>query len=323
LLEDVVTAEALLETQLRTYGVAPQIIGEVLEERNKLLSSLAQDHPYSHNGIAQALIDASNDEHDLELALVVAARTLGFVAKHISGAGEPDGLARHVAYPGKVTLLTLEAKASADVPSLSAIDFAGLHEHRKDKKADGVLLVAPSYPGGKREEDAAAAKRSIELQISCWTVEQLARVVRAAEARHFNAETVINIVLKAFSPLQVATAINDLFKAPIWDQQSLASAIIDALEKIAEILQDMDRTVEAIAPAIASNEKFRGITKEDIVKASSDLSAGSQGALAFDGSVYTVLTSFDELRRRATAVAGEDVRPLRPGTFRLFPNAEQ
>jgi hypothetical protein len=102
LLEDILTAEVMLETQLRRFGVSPQIIGEVLEERNKLLTGLVEDHPFSHNGIAQALLDASSDEHDLELAIVAAARALGFVAKHISGADEPDGLARYVAYPGKL-----------------------------------------------------------------------------------------------------------------------------------------------------------------------------------------------------------------------------
>ncbi len=316
LLEDIVTAEAMLETQLRTFGVSPQIIGEVLEERNKLLTSLVQDHPYSHNGIAQSLIDSSADEHDLELALVAAARALGFVAKHISGSNEPDGIARHISYPGRSIALTLEAKSSATVPSLSAIDFAGLSRHRKDHKADGVLLVAPSYPGKSLAEDAAAAKTAVELRISCWTVAQLAKIVRAAESRHFNAQTVIGIVLSAFSPDQVDAAVNNLFTLPSWNMQSLCSAIVDELQRISSLLRDMVRTVDTIAAGIASRADFTGISREDIVKASSELAASSQGALAFDGQVYTVLTSFDELRRRAAALVGDQVRPMRTGSFR-------
>jgi hypothetical protein len=316
LLEDIVTAEAMLEAQLRTYGVSPQVIGEVLEERNKLLTSLVQDHPFSHNGIGQALIDASADEHDLELALVAAARALGFVAKHISGADEPDGVARHAAYPGKATTITLEAKSSGVVPSLSAIDFAGLARHRDDYEADGVLLVAPAYPGSTKAEDAAAAKSATALKISCWTVGQLATVVRAAEARHFNAQTVISIVQSAYAPDEVTAAIAELFKKPSWDVPLLSAAIIDTLESIASLLTDMDRTVDSIAPLIAQKVEFINISRDDIVKASSDLASASQGALNFDGKVYTVLTSFDELRRRTTNVAAASITPLRDSTFR-------
>ena len=230
---------------------------------------------------------------------------------------EPDGIARHVSYPGKSSSITLEAKSSAKVPSLSAIDFAGLARHRKDHTADGVLLIAPSYPGSTKEEDAAAARSAVELKISCWTVAQLASVVRAAESRHFNAQTVISIVQSAFSPVEVSKAVGELFATPIWNMQGLCSAIIDELEKISQLLTDMDRTVDSIAPGIA---KRSGICwhfqRRDREKASSELSAASQGALAFDGRVYAIFTSFDELRRRAASLAGDDIRPLRNSTFR-------
>src|SRR5205807_938963 len=103
LLEDMATSEVLLEVELRLFTVAPQIIGEVLERRDELLRALALDHPYSLSAVAKALRDAANDEYDLEIALVAAARGLGLVAKHISGDGEPDGVARFVEYPEKAT----------------------------------------------------------------------------------------------------------------------------------------------------------------------------------------------------------------------------
>ena len=316
-LEDFVTAEVLLETQLRAVGVDPRIIGEVLQERDKLLSSLVRDHPYSYYAIAQALTDAANDEHDLELALVAAARALGFVAKHISGAGEPDGIARHTAYPARTVTLTLEAKSSADCPSLSAIDFAGLSEHRDRYNADGVLLVAPSYPGASvKEDDSAAAFRAKQMKISCWTIGDLARVVREAEARHFNADTISRIVLNASTPAEVSSAVEQLFSVPAWDRQALASAIISALEGMAGVLEDMDRTVESVATEIAKNTKFPNIKREDIVKASTELAMSSQGALAFDGSVYRIFASFEEIRRRTEAIASDGFEPFRSGRFK-------
>jgi hypothetical protein len=213
-----VTAEALLEVYLREHDVPAHTIGEVLERRDVLLRSLAQDHPFSLELISQSLRDAAADERDLEVALVTAARALGFVAKHISGDGEPDGLARFTEYPGGEKKITLEAKSSASVPSLSAIDFAGLHEHMKAYKAQGCLLVAPSYPGTTREEDSAAANRARQQKVSCWTVDRLARVVAATEARHLTAQDILNIVLKEFSPDAVSAAVESLLAKPGWNK---------------------------------------------------------------------------------------------------------
>lgn len=311
LLEDVATAEAMLETQLRLARIRPQVIGEVLEERDKLLRGLAQDHPYSPTAIAKALRDSASHEHDLELALVAAARSLGFVAKHISGAGEPDGIARFISYPESTTVITLEAKSSKEVPSLSAIDFAGLHEHKEAHKAQGCLLVAPAYPGSSKEEYSAASARAKNLQISCWTIEQIARVVESAEVRHITAKQIIDIVLSKFSPDDVASAINLLFQSPTWDQHKLALAVIEALRTMAGKLADTPRNVLSVATVLANTAGFEGITTEDVRKAISQLAANSQGALIFDGETLSVFTSYDELARRAAAFTGEGGKPLR------------
>ena len=95
LLEDFVTAEALLEVYLRENNVPYYIIGDILEKRDALLRSLALDHYYSFPFIAKNCpkYSAAKDL-DLEIALVIATRALGFVSKHIAGAGEPDGLGK-------------------------------------------------------------------------------------------------------------------------------------------------------------------------------------------------------------------------------------
>jgi hypothetical protein len=157
LLHDVVTAEALLEIYLREAGVPAKRVGEVLERRDVLLRALAMDHPYALRHIAAQLRDAASDERNLEIAIVAAARALGFVATHISGGGEMDGIARFMDYPGGEKKIALEAKSSADVPSLGAIDFAGLREHVEGLGAEGCLLVAPAYPGDSRGNRSAAA----------------------------------------------------------------------------------------------------------------------------------------------------------------------
>ncbi|WP_081815327.1 ATP-binding protein [Leifsonia aquatica] len=187
LLYDVAVAEALLEVYLREAGLAPHLVGEVLERRDGLLRSLAREHVNSPSAIAALLRDSSAKDRDLEIALVVAARALGFVAKHIGNADRADGVARFHDYPNGERKITLEAKSSADVPSLSALDFAGLEQHMRAEGAHGCLLVAPSYPGASRGEDAQAAQRARSAKVSCWTIDQLATVVTSLtthDSRH-------------------------------------------------------------------------------------------------------------------------------------------
>ncbi len=315
LLEDMLTAEALLEAQLREAYISPQVIGEVFETRNKLLVGLAHDHPFSPYLVAQSLRDAANDEHDLELALVAAARSLGFTAKHLSGAGEPDGIARFVTYPEKVRLITLEAKSSKLVPSLSAIDFAGLDEHVGDKEADGCLLVAPSYPA-ILDDGSATATRAKRLRISCWTINQLAKVLEVAERRHINAEQIYEIVTNHHAPSEVASAIAALLSDPTWDQHQLGLAIIAALKEQEGILPDMQRTTQSIAQTIARNPQFQGIKVDDIRKASISLANSSQGALRVEGDTFVMLTALSELERRVATMLGRNGEPLRRSTLR-------
>ena len=221
LLEDFVTAEMLLEVYMRESHISAHIIGDILEQRDKLLRSLARDGSYSFSRIGQALRESAADEHESEINLVVAMRALGFTAKHVSGSGEPDGIARYTDYPNGEKELTLEAKSSRDVPSLGAIDFAGLESHGSKLGADGCLLIMPSYPGEAREDDSEAAERAGNAKVSSWTVEQVARFVESAEKRHLNATHVIQILENCFTPNQVKEAISKQLSEPSWDNHAL------------------------------------------------------------------------------------------------------
>lgn len=314
-LEDMLIAEALLEIHLRVNQVPPQVIGEILQERDRLLRGLAMDHPYSSSAIAKSLRDAAENEYDLELALVAAARAIGFVAKHISGEGEPDGMARFVDYPRAVQTITLEAKSSTDVPSLAQLDFGGLREHVSRHKAQGCLLVAPSYPGTSKEADSAASHRAREQRISCWTIEQLARVVESAEARHITAKDILEIVLKCFDPQQVTAEIDNLFKSPNWDQPTLNSGIINALKSLENRLPDSARTLDMVSSEVSRDMRFSDITKDDVKKAVSAMAAQSQGGLRFDGDVLFLLVSLEELKRRLGNGLTQSPMPFRASTL--------
>lgn len=316
LLEDIVTAEVLLEVYLRECHVKPQIIGELLEKRDLLLRSFANDHPYSLSGISGSLRDSAADERNLEIALIAAARALGFVATHISGPGEPDGVAVFTDYSQKSRKIIIEAKSSTSVPSLAAIDFAGLREHATNHEADGCLLVAPAYPGTSREDDSAAARRAVELRISCWTIDQLARVVEAAESRQITTRQILDIVLKSFSPDQVTVAIDTLLMDPSWEICELYHAIMTALKDLEERLPDANRTVDLIAAEVSRMPSFRGIRKEQITLAISQLALASKGGMTLSDEMILLHLSHDEILRRLSGLTNSAGPARRKGTFK-------
>jgi histidine kinase/DNA gyrase B/HSP90-like ATPase len=316
LLEDFATAEALLEVYLREHGVRPPVVGEILEQRDALLRGLVMDHPFSVIGLAQQLRDSAADERDLEVALIGAARALGFVAKHVSGSGDADGIARFIDYEKGEVKVTLEAKSSANVPSLAAIDFAGLASHMKQHAADGCLLVAPAYPGSTAGEDAEAAQRARQQRVSCWTVEQLARVLAAAETRHISARHILDIVLEKFSPDEVSAAVIELLRSPAWDMRNLYNAVLRSLRRAEGRLPGSLRSVEIVAYEISGESEFTGITKEQVDRAVRDVAAASQGLLSLRDDKIIVHGDFDEIERRLNSLLGKSGPPRRAGNFR-------
>lgn len=253
---------------------------------------------------------------DLEVALVTAARALGFVAKHISGDGEPDGLARFTEYPGGEKKIILEAKSSAAVPSLSAIDFAGLHEYMLAYEANGCLLVAPSYPGSTREEDSAAANRARQQKVSCWTVDQLAKVVAAAEARHLTAQDILNIVLKEFSPDTVTAAVGRLLAKPTWNKPQLYTAILEALKQMEGRLTDQYRSFDMIAVKVTDRPEFTDISMPELERAIKELAVASQGGITVRDGTVIIQASYEEIERRLRGVTKNAGTPRRAGTFK-------
>jgi Histidine kinase-, DNA gyrase B-, and HSP90-like ATPase len=316
LLEDIVSAEALLEVYLRESHMPPHIIGSVLERRDALLRSLVRDHTYSSEMVARSLREAYNDEYRLEVSLVVAARTLGFVANHVSGSGEPDGLARFHDYPDGIKKIILEAKSSDGTPSLGAIDFGGLREHMDNHEADGCLLVAPSYPGEAFEGDNAVARRARIEKISCWTVELLAKFVEQAEIQQLNARHVLKIVLENFAPDDVEKAVNELLNQSGWSDNEVHKGILRALRVLEENVSD-PRSIDMIATIMAVNEPMFKKIGFNIVEGYVRIMMGaSSGGLILRDKTVIINVSIEELERRLSSLTKTPGDPRTISGFR-------
>ena len=307
LLQDVAAAEVLLEVYLRQAGTPPQLVGEILERRDVLLRSLARDQLNTPAAIASALRAASADEHELEITQVVAARALGFVAKHVGNGGNPDGIARLIRYGEDPKTITLEAKSSATTPELGSIDFAGLREHVEAVGASGCLLIAPVYPGAKKGDASAASNRAKQNRISCWTIDQLARVVESAETRAIDAEVIVGIVEGSFAPDDVAIAVDNLLAARDGARRELSAAIVRALRVLEteQIQPRMKRNLGMLGAPLAK-EGF-DLSDSELEAAVTDVVAASRGGLVLrSGGVLVLRVALEELERRLAAWAGND-----------------
>lgn len=317
LLEDLVTAEALLEVYLREQNLSPVIIGEVLEKRDKLFRGLAKDHKYSPNIISADIRDSASNDLDLEINQVIAVRALGFQAVHKAGAGEPDGVVRFNDVNSVEQVITLEAKSSTHTPQLSQLDFAGLKEHMDNHKASGCLLLAPSYPGESKENLSSASARANELKISCWTIDNFCKLLEARDSRHITADDVFQIVTNSFTPTDVNDAINSLLSGPNWEIRKLYNVIVETLKKLENKLPGSSKNISQIAAVITyTNAEFGDITVDNVRKAVREIAGSSKGALIVKDDIIQLNASIDELERRISNLTGNPGLPFENSNFK-------
>ncbi len=313
LLRDVATGEALLEVYLRDAGIRAHTIGEVLERRDLLFRSLANAHMFSLAGLSSYIRESASEKTELEIAVVAGARALGFVAKHISGNGEPDGVARFTDFPNGEQKIILEAKSSIGFPRTKDIDFAAIATHMKRHNASGCLLLAPGYQGESTGNAAMAAR---ENRISCWTVAQFADIVAAAESRHISARRVLEIVRTTYDHIAVAKKVEEMLAEPRWDSPDLYVAVIRALRDMDARLRDTQRDVKMIAVGVSGMTGFEQVRREDVHRAIADLAAMSRGGLLLRDNDDVILNvDYDELERRVEAITGKAGSPRRLGSF--------
>ena len=316
LLDLLAAAEVMLEVYMVESDLKSFEIGEILSRRDLLLRSLATDRVYSRPTIAKMLREHSDDSIQLELALIAAARAMGFQVKHVAGSKQPDGVARFLDTTNKETKLTLEAKASQGTPSLSAIDFAGLQEHMLTEAAAGCLLVAPGYPA-QLDNGSSTANRARELEISCWTVEQLARIVERAEDLEITASQIADIVRECHAPVDVEARLDQLLSEAL-DMNALYRGIMEVLRTLfrRQSLQGSPKRISDIAILLSQRDEFANINERDVDRAAAHLASQSKGGMLKRDNNLIFLTDLEEVERRVAHLTREIGAPRSLGTFR-------
>lgn len=320
LLDIIVTAEVMLEIYLAEAGVAPATINEILYKRDKLLRSLASDRIYSTASIAEMLRESADNDINLELALVAAARVLGFQVKHIGKTGEPDGLAILVGSAMDEKRITLEAKASIKTPSLGQMDYQTLARHREDKNASGVLLVAPRYPA-QADDGSATAKNARGSMVSSWTVDLLAEVVEKSSRYRVTARQIYDIVTTKFAYPDVEAAVRELLS----DDRDYRSLYVGIMAVLEEMFREKNaegdvRDLSGIK-AVLNIKSHPKATNNEVRRALADLAASSNGGMEIrEDDTVLFLSSIDEIKRQVSSLTGNAGPPRTVGTFKHDPN---
>lgn len=193
-------AEILLEAELHDAGAGTDIITSVLERRDELLRHLARESGAQNSlTVAQELVNAAGSAKDLESALVVAFRQLGYEAVPKAGKNEADGIAEAFLAgddggPSHYRV-SLEAK-SKEKPGgkvkKKAVEVSTIARHRKDATCDHALVVGPDFETGP--DDLGAVVQEIDddreknkgKSITLMRIKDLARLVRVAPLKRIN-----------------------------------------------------------------------------------------------------------------------------------------
>jgi len=197
------------------------------------------------------------------------------------------------------------------------MDFAALRDHTNNYEADGCLLIAPGYVG-QDGDHSKVTRVAREQRISCWTVEQLARVVEAAESRHIGAKDVLDIVTQHFAPTEVKQVVEELLTQPAWSSRDLYQIIIQVLKNMDGSGVDEPRNVAMILGGIMANQEFPKIKADEIRKAFTELVGVSKGALILDrdSGEFHITTDMNELERRVSDLTKSLTDSRRISSFR-------
>ena len=197
------------------------------------------------------------------------------------------------------------------------MDFAALRNHTNKYNAVGCLVIAPGYVG-QEDDDSKVSSVAREQKISCWTVEQLARVVENTESRHIGAKGILDIVTSYFAPIDVSQAVEKLLDQPAWSSQDIYRVIIQTLRSMDGSGVDEPRDVKMIVGAIMTNSDFKSITTDEVRKAFSELAGASKGALILDrdSGEFHITADMNEVERRVSNLTKLSTNGRRISSFR-------
>lgn len=166
-LEVFAMAEVLLEAHLHAAGLAQDDVDRVMLVRDQLLRNAGTESGrMTPLMVANALRNSRNDQHQLEVWVVEAFRSLGFEATKLGGPSKPDGVADAPLAPDtnkqpqryKVSLEAKSKEKEGAAVSAKSVGIATIARHRKEFDCQHAVIVGQLFPTSK---EASALEKEI------------------------------------------------------------------------------------------------------------------------------------------------------------------
>jgi len=194
-LEMLAMSEILMEANFYHMGLdEKKVIRDAIGRRDELLRQLVKSSARRTAGmIALALIEARDDENQLEEEMRAAFEALGFAnVIRIGGSGKPDGTAEaHLAAAEDGTVqrykVGLEAKSGKTV-SAQRLNVSGIERHMTDYHCGHHLVIGNGFATSNGEDSASVReidtyKEKTGKTITLMHIDDLARLIRIASAK--------------------------------------------------------------------------------------------------------------------------------------------
>jgi hypothetical protein len=213
-------SEVLLEAHLYYTGISEDKIKDILAERDELLRHLAR-RPGRRNQymISLALLDARNDDKQLEKEMVAAFEAMGFDGVVPLGkAGKPDGTA-DAFLPGTEDgekqryRVGLEAKSGKKVSS-GELKVSTLIRHMNAYQCDHHLVIGNEFTdtseGKAIYDEIKEGLRGKNKTITLMYIEDLAKLVRLVPAKRVSLTRLRDLFMKCITPEESKTWVKEI-----------------------------------------------------------------------------------------------------------------
>jgi len=210
-LEMYAMTEILIEAHLYHMDFEENDIRDILALRDELLRQFVRSSARRTAGmIALALLDAKDDEDQLEEEMRAAFEAIGFSnVIRIGGKGKPDGTAEaHLAATEAGTIqrykVGLEAKSGQPVSAIR-LNVSGIARHMKDYECDHHLVIGNGFATSSGEDSASVReiedhKGTTGKTITLMHIDDLARLVRLVPTKRIGLNRLRDLFRSCITP---------------------------------------------------------------------------------------------------------------------------
>ncbi|MDP2984141.1 MAG: ATP-binding protein [Candidatus Latescibacter sp.] len=275
-LEMFAMSEIFVEAQMYDMGFDESDIRDVVSRRDELLRLFVRSSSRRTPGmIALSLLDARDNEADLEIETRAAFEAIGFDnVIRIGGRDNPDGTAEAYLAADEDGIpqrykVGLEAKSGKYV-SAKELGISGLARHMEDHKCDHHVVVGNQFATSRGELSASVREirnhcKATGKTITLMYIDDLARLVRIVSAKRIGGlKRIRELFKKCITPDQTKKWIDSLEKEEA--QNAPYREILETVWLLAKEQPNEPVEYAAVITELRHREPPVKMTKPDLIE---------------------------------------------------------